>query len=119
MIKSKCLYLYICILTYIERQLYTDCYIYAYICIYRHNRYFQIRIGDHRLNDIIKYKCLYDTKMKLTAQGQNKISVLFGKSYFLISRLWYVYMYMCVNFYFCVYIFMYIRVYVYINPLYI
>jgi len=44
--------------------------------------------GDHRLNDIIKYKCLYDTKIRLTAQGQNKISVLFGKSYFLISRLW-------------------------------
>lgn len=45
-------------------------------------------LGDKRLDDLLKYKCLYDMKCRMTAQHGGKVSAIFGRSYFKLSKSW-------------------------------
>jgi hypothetical protein len=40
------------------------------------------------LDDLLKYKCLYDMKNRMKAQNGSKVSAVFGRSYFKISKSW-------------------------------
>jgi hypothetical protein len=45
-------------------------------------------LGDKRLDGLLKYKCLYDMKSRMKAQNGGKVSAVFGRSYFKISKSW-------------------------------
>ena len=40
------------------------------------------------MDDLLKYKCLYDMKSRMKAQNGCKVSAIFGRSYFKISKSW-------------------------------
>lgn len=44
--------------------------------------------GKDRLDEILKYKCLYDMKKRISAQNGGKVSTIFGRSYLKISKSW-------------------------------
>ena len=45
-------------------------------------------LGESRLDDVLKYKCLYDMKMRINSQKNAKISGIFGRSYIKTSKSW-------------------------------
>lgn len=45
-------------------------------------------IGENRLDDVLKYKCLYDMKTRINSTKGAKISAIFGRSYLRTSKSW-------------------------------